>query len=221
MLQKPSASWTDGGPRPRTMATLITKKLQSQRLDALAHKSYDTGSVSCPPWVRGRCPGWVSAGGGDGGGWASPQGGPGVLSVPRAPQGSDRVLASLNHCEGEPSSPWTRCVPGCPAGRRLPQSVAVPSDAALASGHGSSREPVLSSVSLGWLCQRRSRALGRVSITVSSHPPGQAAGPEGGDGAWAWPGAGVRACRSPGGTLRAGVPLVLWAGSLPVWQGRR
>lgn len=49
------------------MVTLITKKLQSQCLDALAHKSYDTGLVSCPPWVRGRCPGWVSAGGGDGG----------------------------------------------------------------------------------------------------------------------------------------------------------
>lgn len=49
------------------MVTLITKKLQSQCLDALAHKSYDTGLVSCPPWVRGHCPGWVSAGGGDGG----------------------------------------------------------------------------------------------------------------------------------------------------------
>lgn len=100
-------------------------------------------------------------------------------------------------------------------------SVAAPSDAALASGHGSSREPVLNSVSLGWFCQRWSRALDRVSITVSSHPPGQAAGPEGGDGAWVWPGAGVRACRSPGRALRAGVPLVLWASLSPVWQGRR
>lgn len=86
------------GPGP-AMVTLITKKLQSQCLDDLAHKSYDTGLVSCPPRVRGCCPGWVSAWGGDRGGWAAPQGGPGILRAQKAPQGSDGVLASLKHCE--------------------------------------------------------------------------------------------------------------------------